>query len=54
MVSKKDTGQNDEDRALHFECDAKDVRIVMSHLERIYSLDGDGNYSLGTKLCLIP
>ncbi len=52
LVSKR--GQNDELRALHFECDVKDVLVVMPQLEKIYSLSGDGTYPLGFKLQLIP
>ncbi len=44
----------DEVRALHFECNAKDQHIVKPTLKRIYSSTGEGEYPLRIKLCLIP
>ncbi len=52
VVSKG--GQNDDIQALHFECDAKDIPVVIPHLKRIYSSTRDATYPQGIKLRLIP
>ncbi len=51
--SAEERSTKNEVQALYFECDAKDVPVVMPFLERIYSSTGVGTYLLGTKFRLI-
>ncbi len=46
--------QNKGVQALHFECDVKDVPVVVLYLEFIYSSTRDGSYPLWVELRLIP
>ncbi len=51
---KSDSYKPKEVWALHFECDLKDVDVVMPALQKIYSSLGERKFPLGIKLGLIP
>ncbi len=54
LDGNEDAERIDDIQALHFDCDAKDILVVILQLKQISSSSSEGNHPLEIKIPLIP